>query len=143
MDHAERPSPADLLAALPRLRRYARVLVGERDAADALVEETLAGARARAPAGDLATWLFGLARAAYRSHPHKAPALPDSGGAAADICARLLRLPVDEREVLLLVAVERLSYADIAVLLDVPVASVLSTLARARTHLCAMGPYQE
>jgi RNA polymerase sigma-70 factor (ECF subfamily) len=53
------------------------------------------------------------------------------------MCERLLQLPIDEREVLLLVAVERLAYADIATLLDVPVATVLSTLARARARLSA------
>jgi RNA polymerase sigma-70 factor (ECF subfamily) len=67
----------------------------------------------------------------------------DAAGATGDMCSRLLRLPVEEREVLMLVAVERLSYADVAVLLDLPVASVLSTLARARAHLCAMGPHHE
>jgi RNA polymerase sigma-70 factor (ECF subfamily) len=52
--------------------------------------------------------------------------------------ARVLRLPIEEREVLMLVAVERRSYADIANLLDVPIATVMSTLARARERLCAM-----
>jgi RNA polymerase sigma-70 factor (ECF subfamily) len=57
--------------------------------------------------------------------------------AAADLCERVLRLPLEEREVLMLAAVERLSYDDIAGLLDVSVATVMSTLARAREQLRA------
>jgi RNA polymerase sigma-70 factor (ECF subfamily) len=141
MDRAERLAPADLLAALPRLRRYARVLVGEREGADALVETALAGAWRGTPARPagtaLVTWLFARVRAAYQSRPRPAAASAAAGGAPGDMCERLLQLPIDEREVLLLVAVERLAYADIATLLDVPVATVLSTLARARARLSA------
>jgi RNA polymerase sigma-70 factor (ECF subfamily) len=43
--------------------------------------------------------------------------------------------PIEEREVLILVVVERLSYADIASLLGVPIETVMSTLARARARL--------
>ena len=84
-------------------------------------------------------WLFGLC--VPRRVPDGAATVAqraDSGGATTELCTRLLRLPIEEREVLMLVAVERLSYADIAILLDVPVATVLSTLARARERLCAM-----
>jgi RNA polymerase sigma-70 factor (ECF subfamily) len=51
------------------------------------------------------------------------------------MCTRMLRLPIEEREVLMLVAVERLSYADSASLLGVPIETVMSTLARARARL--------
>ena len=149
MDHAERIATADLLAALPKLRRYARVLIGGRDGADRLVVETLAGARhgqrARPANLDLLAWLFGLMHAMHRrdlrerTAPSPQPAATSSADASGDVCTQLLHLPIEEREVLLLVAVERLSYSDIANLLDVPVASVLSTLARARQHLCATG----
>ena len=146
MDHADSLPAADLKAALPRLRRYARIFVGGRDGADELVAQTLAGAwrsrRLPPPEIDFPTWLFGLMRAAYRRVPSKVrPSEPtdDSGsGAIASMRARVLRLPIEEREVLMLVAVERLSYADIANLLDVPIATVMSTLARARERLCAM-----
>lgn len=135
MDHAQALIPADLVATLPRLRRYARVLLGGQDGADELVAETLAHARRSPQVGpDLLTWLFGETRAVFRRKP--APWQPRHADSAdADLCARLLRLPLEEREVLLLVAVERLPYADVARLLGAPVATVMSTLARAREHL--------
>ena len=126
------------------------------DGADELVLETIAGAwskeRARPPQLDLVTWLFGLMHAAHRrdlrwhakgrqptfageEQLSRRSAASSEGVATADMCTRVLRLPIEEREVLMLVAVERLSYADIASLLGVPMATVLSTLARARARL--------
>jgi RNA polymerase sigma factor (sigma-70 family) len=52
-----------------------------------------------------------------------------------DVLNKLARLPEDQRAVLLLVAVEDLSYADAAKVLDVPVGTVMSRLARARERL--------
>jgi len=155
MDQANRLVAADLAAALPRLRRYARVLMAGRDGADELVLDTLAGAwrgkRARPPQLDLVTWLFSLMHAAHRrdlrrhengrqptlagEEPPRRSGASSEGVATADMCTRVLRLPIEEREVLMLVAVERLSYADIASLLGVPIATVMSTLARARARL--------
>ena len=132
----------DLLTALPRLRRYARVLVGERDGADELVEEVLAGVRrkerVRPSKVDCVTWLFGLIHAAHRPDRQSSTHRADSVPVTAELCAQVLRLPIEEREVLMLVAVERLAYADIAIVLDVPVATVLLTLTRAREHLSAI-----
>src|SRR5712672_618019 len=52
-----------------------------------------------------------------------------------DVLDKLARLPEDQRAVLLLVAVEDLSYADAARVLDIPVATVMSRLSRARERL--------
>ncbi len=52
-----------------------------------------------------------------------------------DVLDRLARLPEDQRAVLLLVAVEDLSYADAAKVLDIPVGTVMSRLSRARDRL--------
>jgi len=164
MDDAETLVAVDMAAALPRLRRYARVLMGGPDGADELVVQTLASAwrkqRARPPEVSLPTWLFGLMHAAHRhdlrrrADPPRHASAPtyvteeqpapcharagNSGFASSDLLTRVLRLPVEEREVLMLAAVERLSYADIARLLDLPEATVMSTLTRARAHICAM-----
>jgi len=156
MDQADRLVAADLAAALPRLRRYARVLMAGRDGADELVLDTLAGAwrrkRARPPQFDLVMWLFSLMHAAHRrdlrrhakgrqptftseEQPSRRSGAGSENVATADMCTRVLRLPIEEREVLMLAAVERLSYADIASLLGVPIATVMSTLARARARL--------
>jgi RNA polymerase sigma-70 factor, ECF subfamily len=150
---------ADLIAALPRLRRYARVLTGDLWRADDLVQETLACAwgkqHARQQEMNLRTWLFTIMRRLYqdrsmrRRRPHGSrplvtadgPGSPRENPARATACSqteaddmltRISRLAADEREVLVLVAVEGLSYAEIATLLDTSVGTVLATLTRAR-----------
>ena len=52
-----------------------------------------------------------------------------------DVLDRLAKLPEDQRSVLLLVAVEDLSYAEAAKVLNVPVGTVMSRLSRARERL--------
>jgi DNA-directed RNA polymerase specialized sigma subunit, sigma24 homolog len=52
-----------------------------------------------------------------------------------DVLNKLARLPEDQRAVLLLVAVEDLSYADAAKVLNIPVGTVMSRLSRARERL--------
>ncbi len=54
---------------------------------------------------------------------------------AARVNRLVAALPVEQREVLLLREVEELSYADIARITEVPVGTVMSRLARARTAL--------
>lgn len=155
-----------LLAELPRLRRYARVLTDDPQRADRLVEETLARARRMqdgsahevTPRG---TQLLALLRSVHASQaavaretartasgdgrddtgasPSKSaePSPPDR---AAHMLAQLRRLPLEQREVLVLVAVERMSYQDIAALLHTPVATVISRLSQAREALRAGSP---
>jgi RNA polymerase sigma-70 factor, ECF subfamily len=141
MDSSDYPIAADLAASLPRLRRFARILMGGSDGADDLVLETLAGARNGPAAGvELLTWLFGRMHAAHRRHaqrsrPSTEGASVATSAAPTDLCARVLRLPIEDREVLMLVAVERLSYADVASVLGVNVATVMAALTRARRRL--------
>jgi RNA polymerase sigma-70 factor (ECF subfamily) len=52
-----------------------------------------------------------------------------------DVLNKLAKLPEDQRAVLLLVAVEDLSYADAAKVLNIPVGTVMSRLSRARERL--------
>lgn len=152
--------PTDLSAELPRLRRYARVLTGDSEIADSLVEETLI--RFRRNAGEAESQharsleLIALLRdvAAEKAPPGEHPlfrgavssgsakglagpagsarSLPDR---ASETFAQVGELPLEQREVLLLVAVERLSYSDIAALLRIPVATVVSRLSAAREAL--------
>ena len=78
-------------------------------------------------------------RDAYKREPSRPPQPCDrQSESGSDICTRVMQLPIDEREVLMLVAVERLSYAEVARLLGVPIPAVLTTLTRARERLCAM-----
>jgi RNA polymerase sigma-70 factor, ECF subfamily len=141
MESSDYPIAADLAAAVPRLRRFARVLMGGIDGADDLVLETLAGARRGHVAGvELLTWLFGMMHAAHRRHvPRSRPSAPVAAAVATtDLCASVLQLPLEERAVLMLVAVERLSYDDVASVLGVHVATVMAALTRARKRLSEM-----
>jgi RNA polymerase sigma-70 factor (ECF subfamily) len=154
------PHP-DLVLAIPRLRRYARVLTGDPTRADDLVQDTLARAwekrRLWAAGTDLRAWLFTIMHNLYvnqlaawqREAAHESlDAEPDGRGWQApvrasqvdrvellEIVREMGRLPADQREVLLLAAVEELRYEEIAALLSVPVGTVMSRLSRAREKL--------
>ncbi|HVF63684.1 MAG TPA: sigma-70 family RNA polymerase sigma factor [Casimicrobiaceae bacterium] len=155
------PHP-DLLAAIPRLRRYARVLTGEATRADDLVADTLARAwekRRLWEAGtDLRAWLFTVMHNLFVNQ--RALARREAGNVSletgiefADMLQPVVRatqqthvelrellilvgqLPPDQREVLLLAAVEEMTYEEIAGALDIPVGTVMSRLSRAREKL--------
>lgn len=143
---------------IPALRRYAYALLRDRETADDLVQDTLeravAGWSRRRTDGDLRAWLFTIERnlflqAVRRRRRAGRPvglealddvplaACPDAETAlqARDVLAGLDALPEEQRSVLLLVAVEDLSYADAAAVLGVPVGTVMSRLSRARERL--------
>jgi RNA polymerase sigma-70 factor (ECF subfamily) len=138
----------DILATLPHLRRYAGVLAGKPQEADRLVLETLEQARQgplQESAGtSLRTRLFALLHELYSRHaasdPLRSlpatmdalPALASSPGKPSELLIQFGKLPPEEREVLLLVAVERMRYEEIAELLQVPVSTVIARLKRAR-----------
>jgi len=154
------PHP-ELVAAIPRLRRYARVLTGEATRADDLVQETLARAwekrRLWAAGTDLRAWLFTIMhnvfvnqRALARRDAQNVSLDAEDGSGAWQIPVRpaqqtrvelmevlreVGRLPVDQRSVLLLAAVEELRYEEIATVLSIPVGTVMSRLSRAREKL--------
>ena len=158
------PHP-DLVAALPRLRRYARVLTGDVHRADDLVQDTLARAwekrRLWQAGSDLRAWLFTIMHnvhvnqyAVRRREFAQASLDADDGPAAgweipvratqsdrvelAEVLAQVGRLPVEQREVLILAAVEELRYEEIAEVLGVPIGTVMSRLSRARDKLRRM-----
>jgi RNA polymerase sigma-70 factor (ECF subfamily) len=147
---------AEIVACVPGLRRYARGLTGDRDRADDLVQDTLERAWARFSLwqrrGDLRAWLFGIMHnhfvdrlRAQRSRPEDAagdtvPELAQRPMQAdrlelRDLDRLLQRLPAEQREVLLLVGVEELSYREVALALGVPVGTVMSRLSRGRERL--------
>ena len=145
-----------IVACIPSLRRYARGLVSDPARADDLVQDTLERAWSRFSLwqrrGDMRAWMFGImhnhfvvgVRAGKRHLEDSAgddlPEVSQRGTQSdlievGDLDRALQSLPVQQREVLLLVAVEELSYADAAVVLGVPVGTVMSRLARARERL--------
>ena len=147
-----------LVALIPRLRRYARLLAGDATRADDLVQDTLARACEKAhlfrPDSDLRAWLFALMHNLQANHwrtslrqqaagapvdldevTDELPAAPSGSETAIDLQRCLLRLPPEQREVLLLVCLEDLSYDAVARITDVPVGTVMSRLSRARHRL--------
>ena len=145
-----------LLAEIPRLRRYARALTGERAAADDLVQDTLERAWSRSaqwrPGGELRAWLFGImhnlridqlrrpgavARSLDEADGDLLPVRPaqSDGLEVRDLDAALACLPEEQRAVLLLVALEEMRYEDIARTLGIPLGTVMSRLSRGRERL--------
>ncbi|MPZ45434.1 MAG: sigma-70 family RNA polymerase sigma factor [Betaproteobacteria bacterium] len=141
---------------IPSLRRYARALTGNRDAADDLVQDTLERALSRSalfrPGGNPRAWLFAIMHNVFVNQVRSAASRrtvsldPDSmeaagqdlahqGLAVRDIERALALLPAEQREVVLLVALETLSYADTAKVVGVPVGTVMSRLSRGRERL--------
>ena len=151
-------TPDDLLSWVPRLRRYARALAGNRDDADDLVQDTLERAWARSAlwrgVADMRGWLFSImhnlhvdgvrrprlpTQAIDEDTPEVAMA-PTQGErlAVLDLQAALDQLPSEQREIVLLVALEDMSYADIAQTLGIPIGTVMSRLSRGRERLRAL-----
>ncbi len=146
-----------LLPLLPRLRRLARALAGQLADADDLVQIVLERALTRAdqwrPDAPLEKWMFAIARNAWRDElrarsrsqnlfaPEEAGITTADGSSAPaqklELAAALAALPPDHREVVALVLIEGMSYAETAELLEVPVGTVTSRLARARATLQA------
>jgi RNA polymerase sigma-70 factor (ECF subfamily) len=143
-----------LVALIPRLRRYARALVGDRAAADDLVQDTLERAWAKLhlfrQGTDLRAWLFTVMHNVHVNRIRAArptdaldDEMPELAQRAAQGDALLVRdldraiaaLPAAQREVLLLVALEDLSYEEAAQMLGIPIGTVMSRLARAREKL--------
>jgi len=149
----------EMIAFLPRLRRFAYGLTGSADAADDLLQAACERAIRHIdkwqPGTRLDSWMYRIARNLYLNEvrsrnvrgeiqdPRK-PAVEGSfdGVRALEsrldyqkVCGLLGALPEEQRSVLLLVTVEGLSYREVADLLDLPIGTVTSRLARARIAL--------
>lgn len=147
-----------LLGALPRLRRYARSLLLDTHHADDLVQTVVERALSHwhqfDQRRDLAVWLLSIAHNAHidgrRRDARMATLDPEQlqdaidaqarapasdPGLRMDLVAALRRLPPEQREPLLLVGVEQLSYAEVAQVLHIPIGTVMSRVSRARVAL--------
>ena len=139
-------------AAIPALRRYARALTRNADSADDLVQDTLVRALRSEHlfhGGEIRSWLYtilsNLNRNRLRSLARRpvlssledddAPDLagPEAGG--RDIERALATLAEEQRDALLLVVLEGLSYREVADVQGVPIGTVMSRLARARVQI--------
>ena len=146
---------AEIVAHIPRLRRYARALAGDSHRADDLVQDTLEQALTKfhlwRRGSDLRAWLFTVMHNVFvnqlkaRRELALDEAVEDGLHSAPqsdplelrDLDAALRQLPVEQREVLLLVGLEQLSYAEVSKVLNIPAGTVMSRLSRGRERLRA------
>lgn len=150
---------AEIVACIPALRRYARGLTGNKESADDLVQDALERAWSRMALwerrGDMRAWLFSILHNRFVDRVRSQRATPEDLQGEdevivsvratqsdlleiRDLDAALAQLPPDQREVLLLVAVEQMKYEEVAATLSVPLGTVMSRLSRAREQLRAV-----
>lgn len=146
--------PEQIVALIPRLRRYARALLGDRAAADDLVQDTLERAWLKLhlyqSGTNLRAWLFTVMHNVHvnrlRSrrdeesldeslHELVAAQPATDSLLIRDLDRAVLALPDEQREVLLLVVLEDMSYEQTAQTLGIPIGTVMSRLSRAREKL--------
>ncbi|WP_034294899.1 RNA polymerase sigma factor [Herbaspirillum sp. RV1423] len=143
-----------LLACIPRLRRYARALAGDRAGADDLVQDTMERAWQKMSSWrkgtDMRPWLFSIMHNLHVDQRRK-PVIPtvtlDDEDALAvpahapdrlagyDLESALRLLAAEQREILLLVVLEEMTYEEVAATLSIPIGTVMSRLSRARERL--------
>jgi len=143
-------------ACTPALRRYARALTRNIDLADDLVQDCLERAISRRglfrPTGPVRAWLFTILLNLHRntlrssrrrgetvdldSVPEPSTPAPQPGHLALAEMARAVEaLPLEQKEALLLVALEGLAYQEAADILRIPIGTLMSRLGRARASL--------
>lgn len=145
-----------IITYIPHLRRYARALTGNHVSAEDLVQDTLERAWTRMalwrPDSNIRAWLFTIMhnlyvnqiKAAARGRHRKSnqtevdlavsPA-QDNRLELRDLTRALQMLPQEQRQVLLLIGLEQLSYDEAAKVLRVPIGTVMSRLSRGREQL--------
>lgn len=149
---------AAILAEIPRLRRYARALLRDRDAADDLVQDSLERALVRMDnwrTGESPRrWLFTIMHHLFIDQMRKVnrrgeatmlpldtsevlstPAMQTESIASREIVDALQAISPDRRAALVLVAIEGFSYAEAATMLGVPAGTLMSRIARGRDEL--------
>ena len=147
-----------LLDSIPRLRRYARSLSFDAGRADDLTQQALERAlthwRQFDPEREMAVWLLSIAHNAHLdalrrdarlvvTDPAELQRVQESAsgqggtdvGLQIDLRSALSRLSPEQREPLLLVCVEQLSYAEVAEVMGIPAGTVMSRVCRARARL--------
>jgi RNA polymerase sigma-70 factor (ECF subfamily) len=151
----------ELTEHIPRLRRYARALLNNRSLADNLVQDTIGRALSRTNVFEAGTdpraWLFTIMHGVFMNQVRtaRAPHVPvddenmsEAGSAVQgnqhgslkvrDLDYALQRLPAEQREVVLLTGLEEMSYAEVAIALDIAPGTVMSRLSRGRKRLRAL-----
>ena len=146
----------EVQAQIPHLRRYALSLIGDPIAADDLVQDCLERALSRwnlfRRGTNLRGWLFTIMHNLFVNHVARQQRIPqlavleDSAVSSAaanqehrvqvgDMARALDSLPPEQREILLLIGMEGVSYEEAAAITGVPVGTVMSRLHRGRERL--------
>ena len=152
----------EMIALLPRLRRFAYGLTGSQHEGDDLVQDTCERAIRNLDKWQAGTrldsWMFQIARnlflnrvrdnAVRRKHlqvvmtedptAHASPPVAEARLTLEAVRRAIWQLPEEQRAVLLLISVEGLSYKETAAALDIPMGTVMSRLARGRAVIKAM-----
>jgi RNA polymerase sigma-70 factor (ECF subfamily) len=149
---------AAILAEMPRLRRYARALLRDSDAADDLVQDCLERALLRLDNWQTGEsprrWLFTIMHHLFIDQMRRArrrsevvmltlddsealssPALQAESVASREIVDALQAVSPDRRAALLMVGIEGFSYAEAATILGIPAGTLMSRIARGREEL--------
>ena len=148
-----------IVALLPRLRRFAYALTGDTDRGDDLVQETCVRALSKLDQWQQGTrldsWLYRIAQNLWldriravkvRGEKVDIDALDDFVGedgrkvtegrlTLSAVAVEIDRLPPEQKVLIALVCIEELSYKDAAEVLEIPIGTVMSRLARARSVL--------
>lgn len=149
----------EMVALVPRLRRFCQTLAGSADAGDDLVQTTIERALTRIDQWESGTrldsWMFRIARNGfiddYRQRSRRGPyvgvealefvagddglAIVEGRSDLAHVRGAVAQLPDEQRELVSLVIMEGQSYKDVAAMLDIPIGTVMSRLARARAAI--------
>ena len=150
-----------ILLEIPRLRRYARALLRDRDAADDLVQDCLERALSRLEnwrdGDNPRRWLFTIMHHLFIDQMRQSRRRVDTSSIAPDAAERVAQpatqfdtvasrevfdalqsISPDRRAALLMVSVEGFSYAEAANILGVPAGTLMSRIARGREELKAL-----
>ncbi len=148
----------DLVKELPYLRRFARGLCGDASLADDLVQDCVERALKKNhlydPERPFRAWLYAVLRNIYVSNWRRNAKFTgaknvddlvglegsvqpdqDSNFSITLITEALDTLPAQQREVLVLISLEEMSYKDASEIIGVPIGTIMSRLSRARSHL--------
>jgi RNA polymerase sigma factor (sigma-70 family) len=152
----------ELVALLPRLRRFAHGLCRDRAEADDLtqmcVERALRSREQWQEGTRLDSWLYRILRNLWidtvrsRSRKQKFEAPPEEAESVGQdprgaietslelqrAMAAMERLPDEQREVVGLILIEGFGYREVSEMLDLPIGTVSSRLVRGRTALLEM-----
>jgi RNA polymerase sigma-70 factor (ECF subfamily) len=140
---------------IPRLRRYARALTGDRTQADDLVQDTLERAWSKLHMwrrdSDMRAWMFSIMHNTFINHIRKKQpvtvsmdedtldvptrATQEDTLHMRDLDSAIAKLPYEYREIILLIGLEQMSYEEVAKVLAIPMGTVMSRLSRGRERL--------